>query len=249
MTRRIPAGDGVYNLAVTHDGKYIVTTNKRGKSPRRSSTSLSGQGGGSSADVASRLASGVAVSSFDDRYAFVTQEGVGSEPGAVDVIDLRSLHQGGHDRHWPAGRGIDFWKAAPSLWHDFRRSQYWAPSQIASLQSPLRAAAARALRAADVPRPGALLGGVMRNGADVLLTGLFSWMLGPRGPLVLMALVIGFAVFLIFRDKRGGPVRSSTARGDARRVADPCAAVRAGGRHGDGSSCGPSARWRPAAAW
>src|SRR6476661_9833384 len=53
-------------------------------------------------------------------------------------------------------------------------------------------------------------GGVVRNGADVLLTGLFSWMLGPRGPLAFMALVIGGAVWLIVRDRRGGPVRAST---------------------------------------
>ncbi|HET9012875.1 MAG TPA: CPBP family glutamic-type intramembrane protease [Gemmatimonadaceae bacterium] len=53
-------------------------------------------------------------------------------------------------------------------------------------------------------------GGVVRNGADVVLTGLFSWMLGPRGPLVFMALVIGGAVWLIVRDRRGGPVRAST---------------------------------------
>lgn len=52
-------------------------------------------------------------------------------------------------------------------------------------------------------------GGVVRNGADVLLTGLFTWMLGPRGPLVFMALVIGIAVWLIVRDRRGGPVRVS----------------------------------------
>ena len=32
MKRRIPAGDGVYNLAVTRDGKLLVATNKRGKS-------------------------------------------------------------------------------------------------------------------------------------------------------------------------------------------------------------------------
>ena len=51
-------------------------------------------------------------------------------------------------------------------------------------------------------------GGVVRNGADVLLTGLFSWMLGPRGPLVFMALVIGGALWLIVRDRRGGPVRA-----------------------------------------
>ena len=53
-------------------------------------------------------------------------------------------------------------------------------------------------------------GGVVRNGADVLLTGLFTWMLGPHGPLVFMALVIGGAVVLIVRDRRGGPVSART---------------------------------------
>jgi hypothetical protein len=32
LTRRIPAGEGVYNLAVTHDGRLLVATNKRGQS-------------------------------------------------------------------------------------------------------------------------------------------------------------------------------------------------------------------------
>ena len=53
-------------------------------------------------------------------------------------------------------------------------------------------------------------GGVVRNGADVLLTGVFSWMLGPRGPLVFMALVIGGALWLIVRDRSGGQFRVST---------------------------------------
>ncbi|HEX7979591.1 MAG TPA: CPBP family glutamic-type intramembrane protease [Gemmatimonadaceae bacterium] len=53
-------------------------------------------------------------------------------------------------------------------------------------------------------------GGTIRNGADVLITDLFTWMLGPRGPLVFMALVIGFALFLIIRDKRGGRVSAGT---------------------------------------
>ena len=44
----------------------------------------------------------------------------------------------------------------------------------------------------------------------MLLTDLFTWMLGPRGPLVFMALVIGFALWLIIRDKRGGPVSAGT---------------------------------------
>ena len=52
-------------------------------------------------------------------------------------------------------------------------------------------------------------GGVIRNGADVILTGLFSWLLGPRGPLVLMAIVILASAWLIRRDKSSGPLRVS----------------------------------------
>ena len=39
-----------------------------------------------------RVTSGVAVTA-DDRYAFVTNEGVGSEKATVDVIDLRTLQR------------------------------------------------------------------------------------------------------------------------------------------------------------
>ena len=54
-----------------------------------------------------------------------------------------------------------------------------------------------------------MAGGVVRNGADVLLTGLFTALLGPRGPLVFMALVIGGALVLVWRDRRGAaPLRA-----------------------------------------
>jgi DNA-binding beta-propeller fold protein YncE len=90
MKRRIPAGDGVYNLAATRDGKLLVGTNKRGKSV-------------SVIDIASgkelariptqrRVVHGVAISG-DDRYAFISVEGVGSEPGTVEMIDLRSMQR------------------------------------------------------------------------------------------------------------------------------------------------------------
>ena len=55
--------------------------------------------------------------------------------------------------------------------------------------------------------PMRISGGVVRNGADVILTGLFSWLLGPRGPLVFMALVIGVSMWLIRRDRAAGPPR------------------------------------------
>jgi hypothetical protein len=50
-------------------------------------------------------------------------------------------------------------------------------------------------------------GGIIRNGADVVLTGLFSLVLGPRGPLVFMAVVIGVSLWLIRRDRTAGPLR------------------------------------------
>ena len=61
----------------------------------------------------------------------------------------------------------------------------------------------------EVVAPIRSTGGVIRNGADVILTGLFSAILGPRGPLVFMALVIGGSLVLIRRDRSAGPLRAS----------------------------------------
>ena len=111
MTRRIPAGDGVYNLAITHDGKLLVATNKRGKS-----TSVIDIATGSELariPTTRRVVHGSAISS-DDRYAFVSQEGIGSEPGTVDVIDLRALQKVATIDIGQQAGGIDFWKVAPS---------------------------------------------------------------------------------------------------------------------------------------
>ena len=85
MRRRIPAGNGVYNLAVTHDGAMLVATNKRGQS-----VSLIDTKSGATVAVlptGRRVVHGVAITP-DDRYAFVSVEGVGSEPGTVEIIDL-----------------------------------------------------------------------------------------------------------------------------------------------------------------
>ena len=49
----------------------------------------------------------------------------------------------------------------------------------------------------------------MRNGADVILTGLFTALFGVRGPAVFMALVIGGALVLVWRDRGTGPLRLS----------------------------------------
>lgn len=52
-------------------------------------------------------------------------------------------------------------------------------------------------------------GGVIRNGADVVLTSLFTLLFGVRGPLVFMAVVIGVALWLIRRDRTAGSLRAS----------------------------------------
>ena len=49
----------------------------------------------------------------------------------------------------------------------------------------------------------------VRNGADVLLKTLFITLLGPRGPLVFGALLIGVAVWLVVRDMRAHGTRLS----------------------------------------
>ena len=110
LSRRIPTGNGVYNLAVTHDGSTIITTNKR----EASVSLIDVKSGKERAKIATtrKIASGVTVSD-DDRYAFVSIEGTGSQPGTVDVIDLRSgTKVASVDVGQQAG-GIDFWKSEP----------------------------------------------------------------------------------------------------------------------------------------
>jgi len=110
MTRRINAGEGVYNLAATRDGRLLVATNKRGQSV--SVIDLRSGKEAARIPTSRRIPSGVAISR-DDRYAFVTLEGVGSEPGTVEVIDLATLKRvAALDVGQMAG-GIDVWTTEP----------------------------------------------------------------------------------------------------------------------------------------
>lgn len=88
LVRRIPARPGVYNLEVTHDGQRLIATNKRDQSVSiyelKSGKELA------RVPTKRKVLHGVVVSS-DDRYAFVTVEGVGSEPGTVEIVDLSTL--------------------------------------------------------------------------------------------------------------------------------------------------------------
>lgn len=107
LARRFAAADGVYNLAVTRDGQLLVATNKRAQSISLFALAT----GREMARIATkrRIVHGVVVSP-DDRYAFVSVEGIGSQPGTLEVIDLRiRAAVAAADVGQMAG-GIDFWK-------------------------------------------------------------------------------------------------------------------------------------------
>ncbi|MCH7992219.1 MAG: YncE family protein, partial [Gemmatimonadetes bacterium] len=56
---------------------------------------------------------GVAVTP-DSRYAFVSVEGKGAEPGKVDVFDLRTFEMVGSVDVGQQAGGIVFWKMVPA---------------------------------------------------------------------------------------------------------------------------------------
>jgi DNA-binding beta-propeller fold protein YncE len=105
---RWPAGDGVYNLAVTHDGRRLLATNKRGQSmsvfDARTGKELK------RLPTKRKVVHGVVVSP-DDKYAFVSVEGVGAEPGTVEAIDLGALATVGTVDVGAMAGGVDLWKA------------------------------------------------------------------------------------------------------------------------------------------
>jgi DNA-binding beta-propeller fold protein YncE len=110
LVRRIPARNGVYNLEATHDGSRLLATNKRDQSV----SIFDLKTGRELARVPTKrkVLHGVVVSP-DDAYAFVTVEGVGSEPGTVEVIDLATLKTVTTLDLPPGAAGIDFYKTIP----------------------------------------------------------------------------------------------------------------------------------------
>ncbi|MCC7051950.1 MAG: hypothetical protein IT355_01705 [Gemmatimonadaceae bacterium] len=88
MVRRIPAGAGIYNMAVTRDGTTLIATNKRGQSV--SIFALPTGREVARLPTRRKVVHGAVVSP-DDRYAFISVEGIGSEPGTVEIIDLRTM--------------------------------------------------------------------------------------------------------------------------------------------------------------
>jgi 6-phosphogluconolactonase (cycloisomerase 2 family) len=85
LVKEIPTAAGAYNVEPSPDGKWVVVTNKKAQSVSIISAD-------SLVEVAripttKKIPHGIAYSP-DGRYVFVTQESIGVDPGAVDVIDL-----------------------------------------------------------------------------------------------------------------------------------------------------------------
>ena len=107
---RLPTGVGPYNTVVTPDGKRLIVTYKgtgavgiwdleTGRERARIPTSR-------------RVTHGVVVSP-DSRYAFVTNEGKGSEQGTLDVFDLATDRKIETLELGLQMGGLAFWRQVP----------------------------------------------------------------------------------------------------------------------------------------
>lgn len=107
ITRRFATGKGPYNVEVTPDGtKFVVTYKsdaataiwdiKTGRELARVENSR-------------KVPHGIAITP-DSRFAIVTVEGIGGEPGGVDAIDLQTFKRVDVANVGKQAGGIAFWK-------------------------------------------------------------------------------------------------------------------------------------------
>ena len=107
ITRRFETGKAPYNLEVSPDGKLVVVSYKG-----EGSTGIWDiESGKELAKLANtrRVSHGVAITP-DNKYAFISVEGIGGEPGSVDVINLSTLKVVDHVETGKQAGGIYFWK-------------------------------------------------------------------------------------------------------------------------------------------
>lgn len=83
--KEIPLGAGAYNVEPSADGKWVIVTNKKDKS-------FSLVDAVALTEVvrvpsSKKIVHGVAFSP-DGKYAFISQESIGADPGAIDMFDI-----------------------------------------------------------------------------------------------------------------------------------------------------------------
>ncbi|MCH1571277.1 MAG: hypothetical protein L7S64_08025 [Longimicrobiales bacterium] len=111
LVRKFPAGRAPYNLGISEDGSVLVASLK-GAGQVQFFDAATGE---SQAIVPSTttVTHGVAMTP-DSRYAFVSVEGKGAEPGKVDVYDLQSFELVGSVGVGQQAGGIIFWRMEPA---------------------------------------------------------------------------------------------------------------------------------------
>jgi DNA-binding beta-propeller fold protein YncE len=85
LIKEIPVGKGAYNVEPSPDGKLVIVTNKKDQSASiidaARLTELA------RIPTSKKIVHGVTYSP-DNRLAYVSSESIGTDPGAVDIIDL-----------------------------------------------------------------------------------------------------------------------------------------------------------------
>ena len=111
LVRKFPAGRAPYNLGISEDGAVLVASLKSAGQVQFFDAAT----GESRAVVPSTttVTHGVALTP-DARYAFVSVEGKGAEPGKVDVYDLHSYELVGSVGVGQQAGGIIFWRMEPA---------------------------------------------------------------------------------------------------------------------------------------
>ena len=107
VTRRLESGKAPYNLEISPDGNLLVVSYKG-----EGSTGIWDISSGKElAKIANtrKVSHGVTISP-DNKYAFISVEGIGGEPGSVDVINLETNKLVDYVETGKQAGGIYFWK-------------------------------------------------------------------------------------------------------------------------------------------
>ena len=107
VSDRIKTGKGPYNVEISPNGKYLIATLKG-----EGSTAIWNLDDKKLLKViknTTTVSHGIAISP-DNKFAFISLEGVGGEPGVVDVISLEEFKLVSFVKVGKQAGGIAFWK-------------------------------------------------------------------------------------------------------------------------------------------
>lgn len=107
VTRTFETGRAPYNIETTADGRLLIVTLKGGAAVEF--IDIASGRTVARTPTTTTVVHGV-VASPDSRYAFVSVEGVGAEPGKVDIYDLRSYRLVASVEVGQQAGGIAFWR-------------------------------------------------------------------------------------------------------------------------------------------